>query len=323
MTTALVHDPLCKRHDPGPRHPEVPARYDAAVAGARAAGPVSEPAPRIGTEEDVLRIHTADYLRIVKEDVVDPVGALRTGDTDVCAWSLDAALRAVGCALTAVDLVMDGAAANAFCPVRPPGHHATANRGMGFCVFNNIAVAARHLRQRRGVDRVLIVDWDVHHGNGTQAIFERDPSVFYFSTHQWPLYPGSGQRHEAGAGEGRGHTVNCPMAAGCGASEILDLMRSRLAPVMRTFRPQFVLLSAGFDGHGRDPIGGLCLRDEDYGALTGAVAELAAEHADGRLVSLLEGGYHLEALERSVAAHAGALLRAGGEEPGMAGGDNA
>ena len=187
-----------------------------------------------------------------------------TGDTAVCEESWDAALRAAGLAVSAVDAVMAGAMENAFCAVRPPGHHATADRGMGFCIFNNVAVAARHAQKAHGMERVLIVDWDVHHGNGTQDIFYGDGTVLFFSTHQWPLYPGTGRRSERGTGEGEGLTINCPLAEGAGGAEVLGAMREELEPAAEKFKPELVLISAGFDSRAGDPLGGFLLEDEDF-----------------------------------------------------------
>jgi acetoin utilization deacetylase AcuC-like enzyme len=196
---------------------------------------------------------------------------------------------------------------NAFCAVRPPGHHAEAARGMGFCLFNNAALAARHAQQQHGLGRVLIVDWDVHHGNGTQEIFYEDSSVFYFSIHQSPLYPGTGARAETGAGAGRGTTLNCPFPAGAGRAEILPAFREQLVPAMESFRPELVIVSAGFDSREGDPLGGLRLTDEDFEELTRLLLDLAKRHAGERLVSILEGGYHLPGLARAAAAHVQAL----------------
>ena len=310
MKTGLVADPIYKAHDPGPRHPESPARYDAAVRGVMSA--VDEPnlvriAPRAATEDEVALCHTREYINIVREDVQDSVRCLRTGDTDVCERSFDVALLAVGGVLEAVDAVMAGSVRNAFCPVRPPGHHASADRGMGFCIFNNAAVAARYAQRQHGVERVLIADWDVHHGNGTQDVFYEDPSVFYFSTHQWPLYPGTGRAHEVGAGAGRDTTLNCPVAVGAGAAEVVGSFRALLVPAMRRFRPDLVIVSAGFDGESGDYIGGLSLVERDFAELTHLVMDIAAEYATDRLVSTLEGGYRLEGLAECAGAHAAAL----------------
>jgi acetoin utilization deacetylase AcuC-like enzyme len=248
-----------------------------------------------------------DYIRTARRDVRSGFAALSTGDTDICPRSFDVAERAAGLCLNAVDLVMSGQSRNAFCIVRPPGHHATPNRGMGFCLFNNIAVAARYAQRRHGIGRAAIVDWDVHHGNGTQDIFYRDPSVFFFSTHQSPWYPGTGAADETGDGPGQGTTLNCPFAAGAGRDLILGAFRDCWAPRMEEFRPDLILISAGFDSRIGDPLGHFLLADADFADLTTLVLEVADRYCGGRVVSVLEGGYSLNGLERAVAAHADRL----------------
>jgi acetoin utilization deacetylase AcuC-like enzyme len=202
---------------------------------------------------------------------------------------------------------MSGRARNAFCVLRPPGHHATASRGMGFCLLNNVALAARYAQRHHGLERVLIVDWDVHHGNGTQEIFYTDPSVFFFSTHQWPLYPGTGRADEAGDGAGQGTTMNFPFPAGSGRTEVLGVVENSLMPAADRFQPGLVLISAGFDSRIGDPLGGFTLTDEDFADLTRRAMEIADRHAQGRVVSVLEGGYDLEGLASATAAHVAAL----------------
>ncbi len=258
--------------------------------------------------------HTAGYLATARRDVDGGAATLSTGDTDVCPQSWDVALNATGTCLNGVDLVMEGVVNNAFCIVRPPGHHASADRGMGFCLFNNIAVAARYAQRRYGVGRVLIADWDVHHGNGTQDIFYDDPSVFFFSTHQSPWYPGTGAERERGEGEGDGTALNCPFPAGSGREEILGAFRGRLLPLMAEYKPELVLISAGFDSRVNDPLGRFLLTDEDFAELTSLLMEVADKFCGGRLVSVLEGGYSLEGLTRAVSAHVGALGYASGTE---------
>lgn len=308
--TGIVYDPLYREHDPGWGHPESPDRVEAARAGvetaARSVRTISIPA-RDASEDDIRLVHTAAYLSGVQADCVCGAGALRTGDTAVCERSYGVALRSVGGVLAAADAVMAGMCRNAFCVVRPPGHHAAPDRGMGFCVFNNIAIAARHLQKRHRLERVLIADWDVHHGNGTQDVFYADPSVFYFSTHQWPHYPGTGAVSENGAGPGKGFTMNVPLAAGSGGEEVLAAFREQLVPAMKAFMPQFVLLSAGFDSRAGDPLGRLLLSDADFAALTGVLMDIADKSAGGRLVSAMEGGYNLDGLAAAVESHVLAL----------------
>ena len=313
--TALLTHPACREHDPGPGHPESQRRYDAVMAGLRAAGLeeyLQALPPREIAREDLLLVHTAEYLDLAEREIREGAGQLSTGDTSVGRASWEAACRAAGCALAAVDAVMEGRAANAFCAVRPPGHHATANRGMGFCVLNNVALAARHAQRRHGVRRALIIDWDVHHGNGTQDIFYDDASVFFFSTHQWPLYPGTGRASETGSGSGRGMTLNCPLPAGSGRDEIFEAFEEKLLPAADAFRPELVLLSAGFDSRFGDPLGNFTLTDSDFADLTRLALGIARKHAGGRLVSALEGGYNLGGLASAVAAHVSALIDGGG-----------
>ena len=229
--------------------------------------------PRAATAEELLLCHHPNYLRIARRDVEAGQRTLTTGDTDVTPNSWDVAVQAAGGVLNAVDAVVAGRAANAFCAVRPPGHHATPTRGMGFCLFNNVAIAARYAQRRHGLERVLIVDWDVHHGNGTQDIFYTDPSVFFFSTHQWPLYPGTGRADETGDGPGEGTTLNFPFPAGSGRAEILGAVEEWLMPAADEFRPDLVLISAGFDSRIGDLLGRFTLTDDDFRDLTRAVLD--------------------------------------------------
>lgn len=232
---------------------------------------------------------------------------LSTGDTIISARSLDAALRATGSVLNAVDAVFNGDAKNAFCIVRPPGHHATPTQGMGFCIFNSIAIAARYAQTKYGISRVLIADWDVHHGNGTQDIFYTDGTVFFFSTHQYPWYPGTGHPEETGEGPGLGTTMNCPFPAGSGRAEILGAFQRKLLPAAEKFQPDLVLISAGFDSRVDDPLGNFLLTDQDFADLTRVMLEIGDQHAAGRVVSVLEGGYSLTGLASAVRVHVEAL----------------
>ena len=307
----LATDPACRTHDPGPGHPEQPARYDAVYQAFKAAGVLGEAkviGPRPITREDLRLVHGARYLDLAEREIRAGAEMLSTGDTQVGPESWDAAMAAAGCALAAVDGVMQGESQTAFGLVRPPGHHASPNRGMGFCVVNNIALAARHAQRRHGVGRVLIVDWDVHHGNGTQDTFYADGSVFFFSTHQWPWYPGTGRADETGEGEGRGITLNCPLPAFSGRAEIFECFEQKLLPAMADFRPELILLSAGFDSREGDPLGHFRLQDPDFADLTRLLRTLAKKTAQGRIVSLLEGGYNLAGLASAATAHVQALL---------------
>jgi acetoin utilization deacetylase AcuC-like enzyme len=309
--TALLADPLYNRHIPGPGHPERPERLDAVLSALEQTGLAAEMPripPRAATEDEVAACHTRKYIDVVRHDVARGYEALSTGDTPLCAESLEVALQAVGGVLNAVDAVVERRAQNAFCAVRPPGHHATPGRGMGFCIFNNVAIAARYAQRRHGIERVLIADWDVHHGNGTQDIFYADGSVFCFSTHQHPWYPGTGRPDETGEGAGRGATLNCPFPAGSGRAEILGAFQDKLLPTARDFQPGLVLVSAGFDSRLGDPLGRFTLSDTDFADLTTLMLEIADTCAGGRLVSVLEGGYSLDGLASASVAHVEALM---------------
>ncbi len=264
--------------------------------------------PRLATLDWVETVHRPEYIATVKKDVQSGARQLSTGHTLLSRDSFDVALWAAGAALSACDEVMRGNVSRAFCAVRPPGHHASADRGMGFCIFNNAAVAARYLQKKHGLNRVLIIDWDVHHGNGTQDIFYRDGTVFYFSTHQWPWYPWTGRADETGEAEGKGTTLNVPLPAGSGDREFLAAFEEKLRPAMDRFRPEFVLISAGFDSRTGDSLGRFRVTDQGFSRLTGIAAAIAHDHAGGRLVSLLEGGYSLDGLAKAVSAHIQALL---------------
>lgn len=312
LHTGLVADPICKIHDAGWGHPETPSRYDAIFRAFCVSGLIEhlEKIPcRSALPTELLRVHTADYLALAQREIEGGVATLSTGDADVCLKSWEAALYAVGGCLNAVDAVLDGRVKNAFCLVRPPGHHATADRGMGFCILNNAALAARHA-QARGLKRVLIVDWDVHHGNGTQDIFYQDGSVLYFSTHQANSYPNTGAPEETGQGPGAGATINCPLPEGAGRADVLGAFQQHLLPAVANFRPELVLISAGFDSREGDPLGGFNLTDEDFVDLTHLMLKIAREHAGGRLVSILEGGYNPAGLAAAANAHVQALSEA-------------
>ena len=252
--------------------------------------------------------HTPQHFKRVERAVSQAIGYL-DADTIVSMHSLEAALRAAGAACRAVDALMNNEARNAFLPVRPPGHHATAERAMGFCLFNTAAIAARYAQTHyaKEVERVAIIDWDVHHGNGTQGIFYDDPSVFFFSAHQYPWYPGTGTRGETGTGRGRGYTLNVPLRAQTSAVEHRRAFAAALSEMSGKFSPDLIVISAGFDSRRDDPLGQLLLEDEDFAAMTRAVKEWADESCGGRIISCLEGGYNLSTLGRTVGAHVRAL----------------
>jgi acetoin utilization deacetylase AcuC-like enzyme len=309
--TGLAADAKVKEHDPGPGHPEQPARFSALFSRLESTGLVQEmhriPA-RLAEPDELALVHTYPYIDLVAREVAQHRTQLSTGDAAISSQSLEAARLAAGSVLGAVDSVFAREVRNAFCLVRPPGHHASAARGMGFCLFNNVAIAARYAQRVHGAERVLIADWDVHHGNGTQDIFYEDASVLFFSTHQSPWYPGTGARGETGEGAGAGSTINCPLPAGSGHAEILDAFRSQLLPAAEKFRPDLVILSAGFDSRLNDPLGQFRLTDQDFAELTNMMLDVADQHCDGRLLSVLEGGYSLEGLALAGEAHVRALL---------------
>ena len=302
----LYTHPACLLHDPGPGHAERPARLHAVLQALdhdRYAALDRIEAPS-ATREQLRRVHGVAHVEeILLGAPPDDMLALDQ-DTVMGPGSTEAALRAAGAVVAAVDAVLDGTARRVFCAVRPPGHHATRDRAMGLCLFNNIAVGAAHALAAHGLKRVAIADFDVHHGNGTQAIFEHDPRVLFASSHQSPLYPDSGREDERGVG----NIVNGTLSPGAGSHEFRELWDSVLLPRLHAFKPQLVLVSAGFDAHRNDPLADIRLGQEDYAWITGRLAALADAHAGGRLVSTLEGGYDLAALAASVSAHVGALI---------------
>ncbi len=309
--TALLLDPIYQQHDPGPGHPESIQRHIAVTQALTAAGIVAKTQavqPRAATPDEIALCHDPAYIRTAREDVEAGLDDLSTGDTAISAKSYDVATQAVGGVLNAVDAVFSGRVKNAFCAVRPPGHHARPAQGMGFCLFNNIAIAARHAQQRHGAQKIAIVDWDVHHGNGTQDIFYEDGSVLFCSTHQSPLYPFTGHADETGSGKGRGSTLNLPFPARTGMSTIGAAFTDRLLPAIDRFKPDLILISAGFDSRINDPLGQFRLTDDDFVTLTRLLMESAANHCQNRLTSVLEGGYNLQGLASAVTAHVGGLM---------------
>jgi len=312
MPVGIVWDERYLAHS-APGHPERPERLSAiraALVGAGLWDRLRPIAPTPAAQEDLLRVHTREHLEAVRQTA--GAGGLVWFDADTYAGpdSYDAALLAAGGVCAAVDAVAKGDVRAAFCAVRPPGHHASAGRAMGFCLLNNVAVAARHAQTACDLKRILIVDFDVHHGNGTQDIFYADGSVFYISTHQWPHYPGTGAAAETGAGAGAGRNLNLPLPAGSGDSEVLAALDKGLAKA-EAFKPDLVLVSAGFDGHRDDPLAGFALTEDGYAEITRHIRRLAEKSARGRIVSVLEGGYDLGALGRSVVAHVRAMAEPG------------
>ena len=308
MRVGLYDDPIFREHDAGPGHPERPERLDAFRRGLREAGLEAGLTPlsvRPASPDELLRVHTPRHVAQIEATE----GQNRRLDPDTAASprSHAAALRAAGAVVDAVDRVLGGELDRALCAVRPPGHHATADRAMGFCLFNNVAVGAAHALAR-GLERVAVVDFDVHHGNGTQDIFWRDPRVLYVSSHQYPYYPGTGAVDEVGEGEGRGFTVNLPMPAGLGDTDYARAYREVVEPIARAFDPQLVLVSAGFDAHAKDPLAGMAVTREGFALLADVCVGLADGAAKGRVVAVFEGGYDLDGIAESAGALAGRLL---------------
>jgi acetoin utilization deacetylase AcuC-like enzyme len=306
MTTLLYTHPACLEHDPGRYHPESPARLRAvleALEGPEFAALDRREAPEAELD-DIARVHPRRFVEALLDAVPAQGHVGIDADTVMSPASGRAALRAAGAVVAAVDAVVGGEANNAFCAVRPPGHHAEPGRAMGFCLFNNAAIGALRARQAHGLARVAVVDFDVHHGNGTQAAFYDDPNLFYASTHQFPLYPGTGSRGETGVG----NIVNVPLRPMAGSAEFRTGFSREILPALDAFRPELVVISAGFDAHKSDPLAQLLLDESDYTWVTEQLLEVAGRHAGGRVVSTLEGGYDLPALGASAAAHLRVLM---------------
>ncbi len=297
------------RHDTGPWHPESVTRYRALSAALEDLPESFAKVPgRAATVAEVLLAHEAWYHDVVYQDVESFADQLRTGDTAICIHSYETALEATGAMLEAVDLVMRGDLDSVFCAVRPPGHHATATRGMGFCIFNHVAIAARYLQKKHGLKRVAIIDWDVHHGNGTEAIFIEDPGVLYISLHEQGIYPFTGQATEKGRGAGEGFTLNIPLPGNSDGEVALKAWDERITSAVDAFQPEFFLISAGFDAREHDPIGGLRWSDETFAEMTRRCVALAEKHCGGRIVSMLEGGYNPAGLASAAVAHVRAMV---------------
>lgn len=307
MTTQLYYHQSCEEHDPGRGHPECPERLRAVMQVLE-----SEPfanlqrieAPQVDLKM-VANTHRQEYVDTVMNNVPTEGRVYLDPDTSMSPKSAEAALRAAGGACAAVDAVMSGEARNAFCAVRPPGHHAEAAQAMGFCLFNTVAVAARHAREATGIEKVAVVDFDVHHGNGTQHSFEKDPNLFYASSHQWPAYPGTGRVSDTGVAD---NICNLPLNPGDGTDAFRRGYRDQILPALRAFNPDLLIISAGFDAHARDPLASLTLSTEDFVWVTVELLRIARDCCDNRVVSCLEGGYDLNALAESTAGHVRALM---------------
>ncbi len=311
--TALVFHDIYFEHDTGVFHSESPERLNAILNGLRESQllpALQEIRPEASAREWIRLVHSDAYIDTVRRDSESGAEYLSTqsGNTVICKNSYEVALWAVGGILSACDAVIAGKATNAFCVLRPPGHHASRDRGMGYCLFNNVAIAARYLQKKHKLEKVLIIDWDVHHGNGTQDIFFEDGSVFFASTHQWPWYPWTGSSDETGLGAGKGATLNIPLPAGSGDKDLIGALEAKLRPAAHAFKPDAVLISAGFDSRTGDPLGRFRVTDNGYQRMTQILLEIAKESAEGRLISALEGGYSLEGLRKAVPAHIATLM---------------
>lgn len=310
LPSGLVYHPDYLKHNSGQNHPESSERLSFLIDYLEKKGLLSklkktEPYP--ASVEWLETVHDPSYIKMV-ERICKNGGGMLDPDTRVGVESYKVALLAAGGVMAAVDEVMNKKIKNAFCAIRPPGHHAERDKAMGFCIFNNVAIGARYVQKEYGVKKVFIVDWDVHHGNGTQNIFWTDASVFYFSIHQFPHYPGTGSENEIGEGEGEGFTFNMPMCAGSGEVEYIEVFENILYPMALKFSPEFIFISAGFDAHEEDPLAEINLTEAGYKRMTEVITKLASECCEGRLVSVLEGGYNLTSLSASVQKHINALM---------------
>ncbi|MBI3307506.1 MAG: histone deacetylase [Candidatus Omnitrophica bacterium] len=312
MVTGLVYDARYQEHDTGKGHPESPARLEAIIFHLKTLpwfSKLKNFRPEPAEEKWLETVHSSEYIRRAEEVVKSGFAYLDTRDVMISEKSFEIAKLAAGGALTLADQMMAGKIRNGFALVRPPGHHAEREYAMGFCLFNNIAILARYLQKQHRLEKILILDWDVHHGNGTQHTFEEDPSVFYISLHQFPFYPGTGRAEETGVGRGKGATLNCPMQGGSTDQDYDSVFAKKIMPAAKKFKPDAVLISAGFDAHAADPLAQISLSTEFFGWMTERAMEIADHSAGGKILSLLEGGYNLDVLPHCVTAHLETLLR--------------
>jgi acetoin utilization deacetylase AcuC-like enzyme len=306
MTTAFLYDPRFLEHDAGYNHPERPERLTAVINHVSALpwfSGLSPVTPQPATMDQIETIHALSYIRRAKRSCRDDDPFLDTPDVGISRKSAEIAFLAAGGAIAVADSVMSGKSKNGFALLRPPGHHAENSSAMGFCLFNNIAITAKHIQKLYGVHKVLIVDWDVHHGNGTQHSFEDDPSVLYVSLHQYPFYPGTGSAGQTGIGRGEGYTLNCPMTAGSGDTQYMNAWTEKILPKLNGYQPQVILISAGFDAHQKDPLASMNLSTQCFGWMTDQLKEIAERYCGGKIISMLEGGYDLAALSECVSEH--------------------
>lgn len=305
MRTALVYHPIYLKHDTGAHHPERASRLQSILRKLQKTALIDKlklVEPDAGGVDDIALVHGRDYILSIK-DVCTRGGGNLDPDTRVSRDSYDVALFAAGGVIKAIDMVFGREVDNAFCMVRPPGHHARPLQAMGFCLFNNIAIGARYLQNKYNIKRILIIDWDVHHGNGTEEMFYGDPTVFYMSLHQYPHYPRTGAREDIGAGAGKKYNLNIPMQAGSGDNEYIKVFQEVIVPQVKDFKPEFILISAGFDGHRDDPLSSINLTETGYSEMTKIIKEAAMHYCKNRIVSVLEGGYNLFSLANSVHVH--------------------
>ncbi|MCX6134738.1 MAG: histone deacetylase [Ignavibacteriales bacterium] len=307
----LIYHPDYLKHVTGSGHPERSQRLEVLVQHLLSTpfwGSMTHLRPSPAPAEFIHLVHPERHTSMVKIRCQMGEHILDDGDTHVCKDSYDISVLAAGGVVQAIDEVVAGTMTRAFCAVRPPGHHAESSKVMGFCLFNNVAIGARYAQKKYGVERIAIVDWDVHHGNGTQQIFYDDDSVLFISLHQFPFYPGTGAASERGSGRGEGFTLNCPMGAGSVEKDYLDAFQAQVLPALHRFQPQLLMISAGFDAHTEDPIAGINLKDESYRRMTELLLDISGKYCGGKVVSVLEGGYNVEALARSVECHLKAML---------------
>ncbi len=312
MKTGLVQDALFLAHDTGDGHPECSERLSVALKYLETQSwyeSLTQVEAHSAELEQILRVHDTDYVRRAEEVCRSGNSHLDSMDVSVCTESFDIALLAAGSSIQLADEVINKTVDNAFALIRPPGHHAEMSMAMGFCLFNNIAVLARYLQNTHGIDKIAIIDWDVHHGNGTQHLFEEDPSVLYISTHQYPFYPGTGNYSETGVGRGNGATLNCPMPVGATDKDYEKAFMEAILPRLDVFKPEFILISAGFDAHQVDPLANINLSTDSFAWMTERIMEKANQHCENRIISLLEGGYNLQALPLCIGKHLETLLQ--------------